>query len=108
MYHESDEKDLYSSRLSSLEAQIHAFFQRVSNDDEILRQMGQDSASSAFKPERIRELLENCLNIDQESTISSLIQNNLLLKSQIKQIEDAFSQKSREKTKKPRNCSMKS
>ena len=25
MYHESDEKDLYSSRISSLEAQIHAF-----------------------------------------------------------------------------------
>ena len=32
------------------------------------------------------------MNIDQESTISSLIQSNLLLKSQIKQQEEAFSQ----------------
>ena len=84
-----------SSRLDHFQSQLQSLLHRITRD-ELLGQFQQDPVSQQYQLDRIREVIEESLNLEQEATLESLMKTNIFLKSEIKRLEDDLSLKSDE------------
>ena len=91
----SELSQFYSSRLDHFQSQLISLVHRITQD-ELLSQFTQNPLSQEFYFDRIKEIIEESLNLEQESSIETLMKSNVFLKTEIKRIEDELSMKNEE------------
>lgn len=86
-----DNKNIYSERLEVIKTHLSSLITRLDND-EILSQMQKDPVSNEYKLQRVKEIIEESLNAEQEAYIDSLLYTNTSLKSSFIEKEAFYSQ----------------
>jgi hypothetical protein len=79
-------KGIYEMRIQTLQESIKNAFKLVQSD-ELIDTMRQDLTSGEFINQRVREIIDECINSDREALIEKLTQQFSLLKAEYAKLE---------------------
>lgn len=79
-------KQVYETRVQTLSEGIKDAFKLIQNDD-LIETMRQDKTSEEFVNQRVKEIIEECINNDRESLIERLSQEVAELRGEYMKLE---------------------
>jgi len=78
-------KQLYEMRIQGLNESIKEAYRLVQSDD-LIDTMRQDQTSEEFVNQRVKEILEECINNEREALVDKLTQENAELRAEYNKI----------------------